>query len=166
MQGALIHLVHRHPLQCQALRVADHRLELLDDVGDDGRVRPDPEVQHTREPRAHRAVWDPGLFLSLTQRADQRRLTLMQRTTGQAPRATEMTPADPMLQQHAALGIHGQQACGPIPAPVLLPRRSDDPGVPAVSRTVGTARLTGSWWDDGHPSSFSQPRRTPTTKTK
>ena len=56
MQRLGVDVGDRRPLEGVALGVADHRLEGLDHVGDDGRVRPDAEVQHAREPRAHGGV--------------------------------------------------------------------------------------------------------------
>ena len=82
MQRATVHLIDTNPLQRQALRIADHRLERHDHISDDGGVAPDRQIQHALDPRPHGSIRHTGLFLGLADRAVAGGLTGVQRPTG------------------------------------------------------------------------------------
>lgn len=119
MQRPLVDLVDRHPLQCDALRVTDDRLERFDDVGHDRRVRPHVAIEHTPQSLPNARRRDRCLLRGFAHRRGAGRLSLVPRPAREGPRTAVVAPPDAVLQEYAALGIHREQPCGTEPA--LLP---------------------------------------------
>ena len=163
VQRSRIDLIDRHPFQGDALRVADHRLERNPHIGDDGRVRPDPQVENAREPGSHRPVRDACLLLSFADGSGDRALPLVQRASRQPPGAPEVAPRDAMLQQDPPGRIVGEKTGSAEAAPVLLPRLRDHPGIAGIPRPLRATRFTGGRRYDSHPLSLSQHRGHGTT---
>lgn len=144
MQWKVPHFVRRHPGQFNALLVADHRIKRFFNMGYEGGVGPDAKIQNAHEARPERGSRYPGLLGGLTHGPVLGGLALVPGSARERPGAPVVAPGDPVLEQDPACRVMRQQAGGTEPAPVPLPVRGNNPGIPRVAWSVRAAWLSGS----------------------
>jgi hypothetical protein len=140
MQRKVVDLVNRHPAQLIALAIANHRIERLERLRDNRRVRPESEIQNARVQDAKRFARNIRLLVGLTKGRSLGGLPRLASPTRNAPGAAEVAPRNTVLHEDADRGIPDYEPSRAEPTPKPLPIRTLDPRISRIALTDGRQR--------------------------
>ena len=150
MKREVSHFIRCHPGQFNALLVTDHRIKRFLHIGNKRGVGPDAKIQDAHKAGAQGSGRNSGFLRGLTHGTVLGGLPLVPGPARERPGAPVVDPGDPVLEQDPACRVMRQQAGGTEPAPVPLPVRGNNPGIPRVAWSVRAAWLSGSGRFDPH----------------